>query len=261
MPPPNHQIGSASAFCATKKRTLRCTVGAYGLRGCSTSDTPIASHARPASSGRCAVADAGRRSPRTCENSTPPRSSTLPCSTSREMPPPPSGRVHSSRRNGERSIASRPATMSSCRPVRYSRTAGASIVVTGGPSPATLSPHAGRGTIRRDARALRSLSPARGEGWGEGRPHSFARDGAMADVGAELHAGEPDLADRGVGGALRQPHRVAERGDAQHAAAADHRVAADLARCPRGRRGRPGAPPPSRGRGLRSTSPLRGASG
>ena len=35
-----------------------CTVGAYGLRGCSTSETPIASNARPASCGRDG---AGRR--------------------------------------------------------------------------------------------------------------------------------------------------------------------------------------------------------
>ncbi len=44
--------------------------------------------------------------PLTCEKLTPPRSSTLPSSISREMPPPPSGRVHSSRRNGLPSIAS-----------------------------------------------------------------------------------------------------------------------------------------------------------
>jgi hypothetical protein len=40
MPPPNHQ-----ADAAEKKRTFMCTVGQYGLRGCSTSDTPIASYA------------------------------------------------------------------------------------------------------------------------------------------------------------------------------------------------------------------------
>src|SRR2546429_9948864 len=43
MPPPNHQ-----ADAAEKKRTFMCTVGQYGLRGCSTSDTPIASYAWPA---------------------------------------------------------------------------------------------------------------------------------------------------------------------------------------------------------------------
>ena len=42
----------------------------------------------------------------------------------------------------------------------------------------------------------------------------------MADVGAELHAVEPDLGDRGVRGALRQLHGIAQRGHAQHASAA-----------------------------------------
>jgi hypothetical protein len=60
MPPPNHQTGSLPSAVASKKRTFMCTVGAYGLRGCSTSDTPIASQARPASSGRAAIADGGR---------------------------------------------------------------------------------------------------------------------------------------------------------------------------------------------------------
>ena len=54
MPPPNHHtssLGCARGACATNIRTFMCTVGTYGLRGCSTSDTPIASHARPAISG------------------------------------------------------------------------------------------------------------------------------------------------------------------------------------------------------------------
>ncbi len=80
MPPPNHQTGSASGLCATRKRTFMCTVGTYGLRGCSTSDTPIASKPRPASSGRAAVADGGRPAPATCEKFTPPRSSRWPSS-------------------------------------------------------------------------------------------------------------------------------------------------------------------------------------
>jgi hypothetical protein len=61
MPPPNHQTGwpavSPATGLAMKKRTFMCTVGTYGLRGCSTSDTPIASKPRPASSGRPALAD------------------------------------------------------------------------------------------------------------------------------------------------------------------------------------------------------------
>jgi hypothetical protein len=42
MPPPNHHAGAAPSFSAKKKRTFMCTVGTYGLRGCSTSETPIA---------------------------------------------------------------------------------------------------------------------------------------------------------------------------------------------------------------------------
>ena len=76
-----------------------CTVGTYGLRGWSTSDTPIASNPRPASSGRAAVADGGSRLPVTCEKLTPPRSKSAPSSMTRESPPPPSGRVQESRRN------------------------------------------------------------------------------------------------------------------------------------------------------------------
>ena len=93
MPPPNHHTGSWPSAVVVKKRTFMCTVGAYGLRGWSTSDTPIASHARPASSGRLAAADGGRLAPVTCEKFTPPRSNTLPSSIRRDMPPPPSGRV------------------------------------------------------------------------------------------------------------------------------------------------------------------------
>ncbi len=88
MPPPNHQTGSASGRCATKQRTFMCTVGAYGLRGWNTSDTPIASKPRPASSGRLAVADGGRVSPITCEKPTPPRSSTAPFSRMQVRPLP-----------------------------------------------------------------------------------------------------------------------------------------------------------------------------
>ena len=54
----------------------------------------------PASSGRAAVADGGSLAPVTCEKLTPPRSNTLPSSITRAMPPPPSGRVHSSRAEG-----------------------------------------------------------------------------------------------------------------------------------------------------------------
>ena len=47
----------------------------------------------------------------------------------------------------------------------------------------------------------------------------------MADIRAESHAGKPDIGNRGIGGALRLPHRIRKGGDAQHAAAADHRSA------------------------------------
>jgi hypothetical protein len=93
MPPPNHQTGASPSFSATKKRTFMCAVGQYGLRGCSTSETPIASQRRPASSGRWAVAEAGICSPLTCEKLTPPRSNSVPSSIRREIPPPPCGPV------------------------------------------------------------------------------------------------------------------------------------------------------------------------
>ncbi len=51
--------GTSRRARATKKRTFRWTVGACGLRGWMTSDTPIASKPRPASSGR--VCGRGRR--------------------------------------------------------------------------------------------------------------------------------------------------------------------------------------------------------
>ena len=95
-------LGVARACAAAHEmRTFRCTVGAYGLRGCSTSDTPSASHARPASCGRCAVADGGSALPVTCEkqHAARARARRRPRATS-TMPPPPSGRRHSSRRNG-----------------------------------------------------------------------------------------------------------------------------------------------------------------
>ena len=86
MPPPNHQMSPAA-----KKRTFMCTVGQYGLRGCRTSDTPIASNARPASCGRAALAEGGNLAPWTREF-TPPRSNTCPSSRMQLVPPPPSAR-------------------------------------------------------------------------------------------------------------------------------------------------------------------------
>ena len=50
---------------------------------------------------------------------------------------------------------------------------------------------------------------------------SVALQRAVTDVGAVLHAVEADLGDGGVRGALRLAQRIAERRDAEHAAAAD----------------------------------------
>jgi hypothetical protein len=117
-----------------KKRTFMCTVGTYGLRGWNTSETPIASKPRPASSGRWAVAEGGRVLPITCEKPTPPRSSTLPSSMMRVMPPPPSGASagfsQASRRNGWPSMVSKVLTMRCCSPSRYSRTDWLSMKVS-----------------------------------------------------------------------------------------------------------------------------------
>ncbi len=90
MPPPNHHTGSAPSFFATNMRTLRWTVGAYGLRGWSTSETPIASQLRPdqlgARSGRrrrqAVAAHVGEADARRARTRCPPRSAT----TSRRRP-------------------------------------------------------------------------------------------------------------------------------------------------------------------------------
>src|SRR5258706_2899613 len=119
MPPPNHDTASAPGFSATKKRTFMCTVGTYGLRGCRTRDTPMAWNERPARSARDAVADAGSALPVTWERLTPPRSNMPPSSIRQLTPPPPSGRVHSSRRNLLPSISSSLPTIRCCRPARY----------------------------------------------------------------------------------------------------------------------------------------------
>ncbi len=74
MPPPNQKTGASPALVATSMRTFMCTVGQYGLRGCSTSDTPSASKPRPASCGRAALAEGGSASPETSEKPIPARS-------------------------------------------------------------------------------------------------------------------------------------------------------------------------------------------
>ena len=67
--------GSRPSGSAASMRTFMCTVGTYGLRGCSTSETPSASNGAPASSGRCCVADGGSVAPFTWLKLQPPRSS------------------------------------------------------------------------------------------------------------------------------------------------------------------------------------------
>src|SRR5690554_359087 len=116
MPPPNHQTGALSGALATKQRTFMCTVGQYGLRGWSTSDTPIASKLRPANSGRWAVAEAGMALPMTWEKLTPPRSKKVPSSMTRVCPPPPSARSQASLWKALPSNASHRATISVCKP-------------------------------------------------------------------------------------------------------------------------------------------------
>lgn len=88
MPPPNQNTGASPALVATNMRTFMWTVGQYGLRGCSTSDTPSASKPRPASCGRAALADGGSASPATAEKPIPARSKNRPFSRMRVQPPP-----------------------------------------------------------------------------------------------------------------------------------------------------------------------------
>ena len=71
MPPPNQNSGASPSLVAISRRTFICTVGQCGLRGCITSDTPIASNPRPANCGRAALADAGSASPDTSEKPIP----------------------------------------------------------------------------------------------------------------------------------------------------------------------------------------------
>ena len=130
MPPPNHQISWSVwqiAF-ATKKRIFMCTVGTYGLSGCNTNETPIASQARPAASGCAIVAAGGSLLPSTCEKPTPARSNTLPPSSMQLLPPPPSGRCQLSCKKVLPSTSSSASIMRFCNPCRYFKTAGGSMV-------------------------------------------------------------------------------------------------------------------------------------
>src|SRR6201991_901974 len=91
----------------------------YGLRGCSTSDTPVAMKLPPTRSGRCAVALGGKGDPETREKLTPACSKTPPSASTRGLPPPPAGRVQaSSSKVALPSMASMAAQIRSCRPRR-----------------------------------------------------------------------------------------------------------------------------------------------
>jgi len=125
MPPPNHQTGSASPCVASSARTFMCAVGQKGFSGCSTSETPIAANARPASSGRLAVAEAGSAAPLTFEKAMPPRSKTRPPSMMQVQPLPLSGAPASFCQRSTRkrlpslpSIASAAVTRRVCRLVK-----------------------------------------------------------------------------------------------------------------------------------------------
>ena len=195
MPPPNQTTGSPPAGSAASMRTFMCTVGTYGLRGWNTSETPIASNGAPASSGRCCVADGGSAAPRTCEKLQPPRSSSAPSSTRRERPSPSSAPPGS----------------------RARRRAGTA-------SPSSASQRRDDALLQAEqvvadrARSVIAASQRLIARWPMSR--------------AVLRAVEADAAQHLVGALLRQPRRVAERGDAQHAAAAGDAAAVAAARVP-----------------------------
>ena len=132
MPPPNHHTSCSAGVGASarKKRTFMCTVGTWGLRGCSTSDTPVARALRPASCGRLAEAVGGSWLTCTSENITPARSKSLPSSSTQLMPLPWVGlsgsRCQASRRKRSPPMSSRPATMRDCSPANQAAMASCS---------------------------------------------------------------------------------------------------------------------------------------
>src|SRR5690242_14953201 len=182
MPPPNQWTGSASRGSAASMRTFMCTVGAYGLRGWNTSETPMASNEAPTSSGRCWVAEGGSCGPRTCEKPTPARSNTWPCSRIMVTPSPcsfsPGSFFQASARKAWPSISAMACVMRCCSPVSQVRTA---VMFA---------------SIRFSA-----------------------LHGAEADVAAVLRAVELDAAQDLVGALLRRLDGIRQRGDAQDAAA------------------------------------------
>ena len=128
--------------------------------------------------------------PRTCEKPTPPRSRSVPPSTSREMPSPSS--------------------------------AAAGLALPGIDDEGVAAFLLERGDDAR-LQAEQVVAPAASTaGVSMGRS---AAERALADVGAPLRARERDPANRVVRALLRQPRRVAERGDAEDAAARGHDAA------------------------------------
>ena len=145
----------AARACATNIRTFRCTVGAYGLRGCSTSDTPIASHARPASRAAAPSPTAAGASPVTCEKLTPPRSRHVAVLDRRAMPPPPSGAPI---RRGETAGRRSPRARRRCAPAdRRNNRAARRRSWRGAASPRT----SGRGASARWPMSRRYCMPAK----------------------------------------------------------------------------------------------------
>ena len=122
MPPPNQTTAGVSAGIAAIIRTFMCTVGTWGLRGCMTSDTPIASNAAPANSGRACVAEGGSAGPRTWLKLQPPRSSTGPASINTLRPSPcnrsPGSRTQASSRTALPSHSVMATTTRCCKPSR-----------------------------------------------------------------------------------------------------------------------------------------------
>jgi hypothetical protein len=173
-------------------RTFMCTVGTYGLRGCNTSDTPMASKARPASSGRCAWPTAAGGCPSRAR------------SCSRRAPAPPFF---------DQARVSRRLPLAGARPRRRcGRLAVESASRARRCAPAG---RAGRRERRRcPSRASSGRQAARSSWPGQ---RLMARRGRCRCGTACRRTG---CRARLVGALLRQLGRVAQRGDAQHAAAA-----------------------------------------
>ena len=111
---PNHRL-----LPLVRKRKLACTVGTIGLRGCRTSDMPVAVKSSP-SPGICR-ANSGAICPKTSEKLTPAFSNTPPSTRTRDRPQPPPARCQtSSRKLLLPSASSRLRQMRSCKSLKKS---------------------------------------------------------------------------------------------------------------------------------------------